>query len=162
MTPWQTAGPFLHLGMGHLLCNDLAPEAEAAGMLVHLKGQVIDGAGAPVADGLIELWQVSASGGHFARVATDDEGRWSCRAIVPAADAPVRYIAVSLFARGILRRIATRIYFEDPIGDPQLAALPAARHATLIARPIADAHFRFDLVLQGGAHGRAETVFFEV
>ena len=67
---------------------------------------------------------------------------------------------LSIFARGILTRLVTRIYFpgEPDAGDPILARVPESRRATLVAGAIADHRFRFDIVLQGPG----ETVFFDV
>ena len=68
---------------------------------------------------------------------------------------------VSVLARGLLKRLATRIYFDDEAeanaADPVLAAVDADRRDTLIARRDGEA-YRFDVRLQGDG----ETVFFDV
>ena len=135
-TPSQTVGPFLSIGLRD------APEAVPGGIRIH--GRVFDGAGDPVPDALVETWQDAG----FARSLTDDDGRWA----VFTVKAP--YIDVSVFARGLLNRVVTRIHFseEDVPGD-----VPAERRHTLVAVPDGDGH-RFDIHLQG----EHETVFFRL
>ena len=144
VTPGQTVGPYLAIG---LPWPD-GPVADAAG--VRIAGQVLDGAGAPVVDALVELWCPEPAA--FARCPTDDDGHWS----VAVPDAA--HYAVCVFARGLLHRLMTRVYLRDDPQDPVLAALPAARRATLLAEPTDDGHLRFDIRLQG----ERETVFFDV
>jgi protocatechuate 3,4-dioxygenase alpha subunit len=71
------------------------------------------------------------------------------------------HVNVSVFARGMLNRCVTRVYFADEwqanAADSVLASIPAARRATLLARPNDDG-YRFDIRLQGPD----ETVFFDV
>ena len=68
---------------------------------------------------------------------------------------------MSVFARGMLHRCVTRIYFADEgeanASDPVLASVPAQRRDTLLAQP-ADGGYRFDIHLQGPG----ETVFFDL
>jgi protocatechuate 3,4-dioxygenase, alpha subunit len=126
-TPSQTIGPFFAVGLEH----------EDSGGPLRIAGTVFDGEDAPVDDALIELWD----GAHFARALTDSKGRWSV-----ATEEPVgAYIAVSVFARGLLQRLVTRVYL-DPAAAP---------HPTLIARKDGNA-WEWDIHLQGGE----ETVFF--
>lgn len=172
-TPWQTVGPYLSIGMTWLNTDDLAGDG-VAGERIAIEGVLRDGNGAPVADGLIELWQADAQGRceatpagfrGFGRVPTDADGRFGFRTIKPgrvpagaALQAP--HINVSVFARGILKRLVTRIYFADEAAnadDPVLARVPAARRGTLLARR-QGAAYRFDIVIQGDG----ETVFFEL
>jgi protocatechuate 3,4-dioxygenase alpha subunit len=113
---------------------------------VRIEGTVVDGAGEPVGDAFIELWD----GLHFGRCPTDREGRFSFQTEKPEAP----YIAVSVFARGLLQRLVTRIYLEsdasiDPLGE---------RASTLIAADEGDGAFRFDIHLQGDR----ETVFLDL
>jgi protocatechuate 3,4-dioxygenase alpha subunit len=142
-TPSQTVGPYLALG---LPWAD-GPVADADG--VRLGGLVLDGAGEPIPDALVELWYHDPP--VFARSATDDEGRWSVQ--VPAAP----YFAVHVLARGLLRHLTTRVYLDPPADDPVLAGVPADRRDTLLAAP-SDDGYRFDIRLQSAG----ETVFFDV
>lgn len=192
LTPSQTIGPFFHRALLHEGWNDLAARG-AAGERIAIEGRVRDGDGAPVGDAMIEIWQANAAGRYdhpadrqedgqgnrpidpnfhgFGRVATDSEGRFRLRTVKPGAvpgeggamQAP--HINVSVFARGLLKRLATRLYFPDePLndGDPLLSAIPAKRRATLVARAAAggtaERVLHFDIVLQGAD----ETVFFDV
>ena len=159
-TPFQTIGPFFHRA---LACA--APLARlAAGERISVQGRVRDGAGAPVADALLEFWQQDAG---FARVATDEHGAFAIDTPLPG---PVRdtagglqapHLVVQVFARGILSRLLTRVYFEgrpENARDPVLALVPEERRDTLIARRSAPGAFRFEIALQGVG----ETVFFDV
>ena len=126
----------------------------------------------------------------FGRSVTDAEGRWWVRTVKPgalpapdggaeaphgvdvrSAEAPhgadVRsaeapHINVSVFARGLLDRLVTRIYFPDETAandaDPVLAAVPADRRDTLVATGSGDGVLRFDIRLRGAG----ETVFLIV
>jgi protocatechuate 3,4-dioxygenase, alpha subunit len=108
---------------------------------------------------MIETWQADPPAGEgfrgFTRVGTDDQGSWAIRTLRPGGGTP--FLDVSVFARGMLRRCVTRIYFADDEADPVLAGVPAERRATLLAEP-ADGGYRFDIHLQGPN----ETVFFDV
>lgn len=187
-TAWQTVGPFLHIGLDGLN-NDTIALPGVEGQRFTIEGQLVDGDGSPVADGLIELWQANSHGrfAHpedtrdlpleanftgFARMPTDVQGRFRFHTIKPGRvpgpggtlQAP--HILVSVFARGILRRMVTRIYFPGEAAnaeDPVLAAVPAERRSTLVAVPTAAAGvLRFNVVLQGNHLGQGETVFFEI
>jgi protocatechuate 3,4-dioxygenase alpha subunit len=181
-TPSQTVGPFFHFG----LCVDavttiVSPETPAA---IAIEGRVIDGAGAPVPDALLEFWQADAEGRYrsirdprgagiddgfdgFARLSTGADGRFRLVTIKPGVvpggqgrpQAP--HVLVNVFARGLLTPQLTRIYFDDETAnedDPILAMVPVDRRGTLIARRTGDAGYQWDLVLQGAG----ETVFFDV
>jgi len=118
---------------------------------VSVEGRVLDGDGQPVPDALLELWAPSFRG--FGRIATDDAGRYRFTTL------PAPHILVSVFARGLQRRLVTRLYFPgDPANDADfaLARVPPARRETLIAR--SGDPLRWDIVLQG----EAETVFFDI
>jgi protocatechuate 3,4-dioxygenase alpha subunit len=186
-TPSQTVGPFFSKALIREGWNDLAARS-AAGQTIVIAGRVLDGDGAPVPDALLEIWQANAAGRYnhpddvrdtpldprfsgFGRAGTDAQGCFRFRTIkpgpVPGAGTSLQapHINVSVFARGLLKRLVTRIYFPDePLNanDPVLNSLPdATRRATLIARPAGgesklDLHF--DLVLQGDN----ETVFFDL
>lgn len=143
-TPSQTVGPFLSIGLPW----PEGPAADADG--VQISGRVLDGEGAPITDALVETWHHDPPA--FARCATDDDGRW--HVVVPGAP----FVAVHVFARGLLRHLTTRIYLEPPPPeDPALADVPAARRDTLMAQASSDG-YRFDIRLQG----ERETVFFDV
>ena len=178
VTPSQTVGPFLSIGLtwadGHLVVPEGSPGA------VRITGVVTDGAGAVVPDGLIETWQADAEGrfdhpddprgasdsgfGGFGRCATDPEGRFTIVTVKPGAvgDGQAPHIDVSVFARGLLDRVVTRIYVPDEgaanATDPLLSSLPPERAATLVAVPSSDGGLTFDIRLQG----EDETVFLAV
>jgi len=183
LTPFQTLGPFFDFGLviadGEVVC-----QSEATGRHITIEGTIRDGAGDALSDALIEIWQANAAGKYrhpndhqdrpldpafdgFGRVATDAEGRFGFRTIVPGRvpgpegtlQAP--HLAVGVLARGVLSRLVTRMYLEDEpsnADDPILALVPAERRQTLIAKRTADARYRFDIILQGPG----ETVFFDV
>ena len=169
----------------HYVLNLSSPSGTPDGVVIELTGRVIDGAGAGVPDAMIEIWQANAAGRYrshddtrdnvaldphfvgFGRASTDDEGRYRFRTIMPgrvpgpgnALQAP--HIALSLFGRGLIKRLATRVYFDGAAGnedDPVLVQVPAARRHTLIARVDEAGAWSLDLVLQGAG----ETVFFDL
>jgi protocatechuate 3,4-dioxygenase, alpha subunit len=158
-TPPQTVGPFFAIGLPW----DDGPEVVArdAEGAVLIRGTVVDGEGAPVPDALVETWQAPGKGCRgFGRCPTDADGRWEILTRKPAAaggEAP--HVAVAVFARGLLHRVPTRVYFGDEPeandADPLLSGLDAERRATLIATAEDDG-YRFDIHLQGDH----ETVFF--
>jgi protocatechuate 3,4-dioxygenase, alpha subunit len=153
-TPSQTVGPYLHIGLPE------AAEAVPAGSpgSVRVRGQVLDGAGEPVPDALVELWE---AGGLFARSDTRGEGFEVVVSKPTPLDGQAPHFAVSVFARGLLKRVVTRMYFPDEAAanaaDPVLAGVPEARRGTLVAVPEPDGSLRFEIRLQGDG----ETVFFE-
>ena len=158
-TPPQTVGPFFAIG---LRWEDgatvVAPVSDGA---IALRGTVYDGEGAPVPDALIETWQSDPAppARGFGRCPTDSDGRWEIVTRKPGArEGEAPHVAVAVFARGLLHRVATRIYFADEpeanAVDPLLSRLEPERRATLIAA--ADTRgYRFDVHLQG----ERETVF---
>jgi protocatechuate 3,4-dioxygenase, alpha subunit len=173
-TPSQTVGPFFHIGLPDLTPELVPPDDSDA---VRVFGFVYDGEGEPVIDAMIEIWQANRAGrydhpedtreeialeegfGGFGRCGTDDEGRFEFTTVKPGVvpgrggvpQAP--HIEVSLFARGVIKRLATRIYFPDEAeanaADPVLSSIedPAERE-TLVAVP-EDGGLRFDIRLQG-------------
>ena len=184
LTPSQTVGPFLAIALPWPDGPDVV--AAAASGAVRVGGRLFDGNGDPVSDGLIETWQADADGrfAHpddprgvvpatpagfrgFGRCPTDADGAWHVVTVKPGAvptsgnrmQAP--HIDVSVFARGLLDRVVTRIYFPDEDAanatDPVLSAVDESRRHTLIATRDGDA-LRFDIHLQGPD----ETVFFDV
>lgn len=175
-TPGQTVGPFFGYALPYPRGNELV-EAGTPGA-VRLHGTVYDGAGAPVPDALIEIWQADPAGavvrrsgsilrdGTFTgwgRAETDREGGYWFRTLRPGATEPGRapFFAVTVFARGLQDRLFTRAYLPDAAAsdpDPLLGALRPERRATLFAHDEPDGSLRFDLRLQGGPSGE-ETVF---
>lgn len=171
-TPAQTVGPFF----SHALPWPEGPHvvgADAPGAC-WLRGRVLDGAGEPVPDALVESWQADPAGRFgdesfrgFGRSPTDSQGRWAIRTRkpgpVPGPDGRPQapHLALSVFARGLLHRVVTRVYFADEAAanaaDPVLAGLPEPDRATLVAGRTADG-YTLDIRLQGDH----ETVFFAV
>lgn len=185
-TPAQTAGPYFHLGCTTTHSVACIARPDAKGEHVRLICRVLDGDGAPVDDAMIEVWQADSEGKYnhpadscaaagdpacygFGRLATDADGTCIFDTIKPGRVAgnggtlQAPHFNVSLFARGILKRLATRIYFaNDPSNkeDPILALVPEQRRSTLMALPVSSqpGDWHFDLRLCG----KDETVFFDV
>jgi protocatechuate 3,4-dioxygenase, alpha subunit len=178
LTPGQTIGPFFGYALPFAGDSDLVHRTHASAIRLH--GTVRDGNGDGVPDALLEIWQADAEGrvvgepgslrrdGYtftgWGRAATDDTGGYSFTTVEPGPPTPggARFIAMTVFARGLLDRLFTRVYLpgDDPgadsalAADPLLATLPPARRATLVAERDTDG-LRFDVVLQG----EDETVF---
>ncbi|GAA2345021.1 protocatechuate 3,4-dioxygenase subunit alpha [Dactylosporangium salmoneum] len=173
-TPGQTVGPFFGYGLPYARGHELVPAGRADAIRLH--GFVYDGAGDPVPDTLIEVWQADAEGGvvqregslrrdgftftGWGRAATDVRGHYEFSTLRPGAHMSGRpaFFALTVFARGLLDRLFTRAYLPEDQAvldtDPLLGAVPAARRGTLLAigEP---GGYRFDLRLQGDD----ETVF---
>ncbi len=162
-SPSQTAGPYIRLGMGWWRGEDLVEPGSPGA--VEIAGRMLDGAGVAVPDGMLEIWQADAAGrlnggSGYGRSLTDDRGHFRFTTVRPGCvdDRQAPHIDVSVFARGLLQRLVTRIYFPDEAAnskDPVLASLAADRRATLIARSEGPG-LAFDVRLQG----EGETVFF--
>ena len=188
LTPSQTEGPFLAIGLpwpdGPFVVPEGTPDA------IEITGLLLDGAGTPVPDGLIETWQADPDGrfSHpddprgapepaaapfrgFGRCPTGPDGSYRIVTLRPGSlpspdggtEAP--HLDVSVLARGMLDRVVTRIYFADETeaneSDPVLASITEEdRRPTLIAQPDPGRPgvFRLDIRLQG----EGETVFFDV
>jgi len=183
-TPSQTVGPYFSIGFSWLGRNDLTG-GTAGGKRVTIRGRVLDGEGQPVPDAVLEIWQADADGRYahpedagelvatkgffgFGRVSVNDQGEFRFTTIKPgsvsgpAGTPQAPHLEVSLFMRGLLRRLVTRIYFPDESAndtDAILGSVPAPRRHTLIAQPIAGEAetFVWDVHLQGDQ----ETVFFD-
>jgi protocatechuate 3,4-dioxygenase alpha subunit len=159
ITPSQTVGPFFAIGLPWDRGPYAVPEGSEGALW--LRGRVIDGEGQPVPDAMLETWQSTGEGRGFARCGTSDNGSYAILFCKPAPDGTGQapHLAVSVFARGLLDRVVTRVYFadDDHSGDPVLALVPEERRATLIARP-SDDGYTFDIRLQG----EGETVFLDV
>ena len=164
-TPSQTVGPYLGIGLPWTDGNDVVPEGTQGRIRIY--GRLFDGAGEIIPDGMIETWQADPDGRFgtdfrgIGRAATDDEGTWEVFTVKPGriGDGQAPHIDVNVFARGMLNRCVTRIYFadEDNSGDPVLESVPAERRHTLLVEPGEDG-YRFDIRVQG----EGETVFFSV
>lgn len=184
LTPSQTVGPFFDFGL-EIAGGDVVASPAAGGLHIVVHGSLHDGAGDPVPDAIIEVWQANAAGRYrhpaddrstplddgcdgFGRVATTTEGRFTIHTVLPGrvpgpgpeqSQAP--HLLITVLARGLLTRLATRMYFADEPAndvDPILAMVPPERRGTLIARRTDPTTFAFDIVLQGPG----ETVFFDV
>jgi protocatechuate 3,4-dioxygenase, alpha subunit len=173
-TPSQTVGPFFAIELPYGDGPYVVPEG--TDHAIWLRGRVLDGAGDPVPDALVESWQADPSGAFggafrgFGRSGTDDEGRWAILTLKPGPvpwrtghdetpQAP--HVDLAVFARGLLHRVVTRLYFADEgqanAADPVLAGLDEQARATLVAQP-GDGGYELDIHLQG-PH---ETTFFAV
>jgi protocatechuate 3,4-dioxygenase alpha subunit len=167
-TPSQTVGPFFSFGLTTNTALGRMAGPDTPGDRIRLQIQVIDGAGMPVPDAVIEAWHADAVGTVlFGRLETDAEGVCAFATVYPGqATAGARdaaHVNLCIFMRGLLRHVYTRLYFAgDPAleADPILAAVPAERRATLIARRLSDvpATWTFEVHLQGDR----ETVYFDL
>jgi protocatechuate 3,4-dioxygenase, alpha subunit len=183
-TASQTVGPYFHLGMTQLKRDNLVGP-DVAGEKLTVRGRVFDGDGKPVSDALIEIWQADAQGHYphpedpqaksvqggfrgFGRIPTDGDGKFAFTTVKPgrvpgprgSLQAP--HIVVTVFARGLLKHLITRIYFPgEPANaeDAVLNLVPAERRSTLIAKRAEGAPgvLEWNVVLQG----EGETVFFD-
>jgi protocatechuate 3,4-dioxygenase alpha subunit len=183
-TASQTIGPYLHIGLNWLITDNLVGPG-VSGDKVSVEGRVVDGDGEPITDAVIEIWQANAHGRYahpedrqdkplepgfkgFGRVATDDQGRYRFTTVkpgrVPAAgggeQAP--HLNVTIFMRGLLKHLITRMYFpDDPANadDGVLQRVAAPRRGTLIAKPVAGraGALCWNVIVQGDD----ETVFFD-
>lgn len=159
LTPFQTVGPYLSLG----LRLGIQPSGTGDAPTIVIRGRLIDGAGHGIPDGVLEWWHPSLP--EVLRSLTGSDGGFAIETVKPAAIAGDKtrapHFAVRVLARGILTDYITRVYFaDDPAndGDAVLAAVPESRRHTLIARPQSPHEFRFDIVVQG----KDETVFFDI
>jgi protocatechuate 3,4-dioxygenase alpha subunit len=184
-TPPQTVGPFFH---DALLDRDrselISPDHPEA---IRIEGIVYDGAGEPISDAMVEIWQANGAGRYndpkddredlpldpetfsgFGRSGTDASGRFSFVTVkpgpVPGPDGGMQapHIMVSVFARGLLKRVVTRICFPDEeeanANDPVLSSVEdLGFRRTLVAHDEGDA-LRFDIYLQG----ENQTAFFKL
>jgi protocatechuate 3,4-dioxygenase, alpha subunit len=185
-TPSQTVGPFFHLGLtGSRWAGRIAGPG-VDGERIWLTCRVLDGDLVPVNDAMIEIWQADAQGNYhhpddprhhsshpeflgFGRQETDEDGRCSFETIkpgrVPGPDNRLQapHLNFTVFARGLLKHLTTRVYFSgDPtnLDDPILRLVPQERRDTLMARehPARRGAWHIDIHLSG----QCETVFFDV
>ncbi len=184
IAPFQTVGPFFQVLLGDARGRDVLVSEATQGTRVTIEGTVFDGAGAPMPDALVEIWQADAHGRYhhpedrrtgpvdaaftgFGRASTDETGGFVFETVKPGVvpgpggrpQAP--HILVSITARGVLTRYITRLYFDGESGngaDPVLQLVPEARRHTLVATHDRENVYRFDIRIQGAD----ETVFFDV
>lgn len=184
-TPSQTVGPFFSIGCDRLKTIELVGKG-ASGERIEITGRVVDGDGIAVPDAMLEIWQANSCGKYahpedtqdkpieagfqgFGRASTNANGRFRFSTIRPGSvpgpegkpQAP--HIVVSVFMRGLLRRLVTRIYFPDGAVNSEdfvLNLVEPERRATLIAKRVAGETntFEWNVELQGAN----ETVFFDV
>ena len=151
-TPSQTVGPFFHVGLPAVSDTERTGDSGASTTRARLRIRVVDGDGVAVPDALIEAW----SSAGFARQPTGEDG--CCELEIGASS----YVNICLFARGLLRQLQTRAYFDDGVSledDAALRLVPETRRHTLMARAddLQPARWHFDIRLQGDD----ETVFFD-
>ena len=177
----QTIGPFLRIGLEWMVIEDMAP-AGVAGERVRIEGRVEDGDGKPVNDAAVEVWQANSHGRYahpedtrdlplepafrgYGRSLTDQSGAFRFRTVkpgrVPGPDGKLQapHLVVTIFMRGLLKQLLTRVYFPDDPShneDPILKLVPAERRSTLIAKKKGDV-LEWNVVLQDAG----ETVFFD-
>lgn len=168
-TPGQTVGPFYGYALPYPGDRELVPPGSSRAVELH--GVVYDGAGDPVPDAILEIWQPDETGTvvlrtgslrrdgftftGFGRCAAEPEGRFSFSTVEPGPTEAgrARFISVVVFARGLLNRLFTRVYLpedtEAHATDPLLSSLESAERQRLIAVREADGSLRFDIRLQG-------------
>ncbi|MGB3414244.1 MAG: protocatechuate 3,4-dioxygenase subunit alpha [Microbacteriaceae bacterium] len=179
-TAGQTVGPFFHYGMPYELGEQVSPLHNPHTIV--LSGYVTDGAGNPIPDCQLEIWQPNHEGSipqirgslhrdqehftGFGRTATDDDGLYRFFTQNPGAVADTTgnsapFISVIVFARGLLNKLHTRIYLpEDELAlaaDDLLKTLTVEERASLIAQRTPEGNLRHDIRLQG----EQETIFLE-
>lgn len=174
-TPGQTIGPFYGYALPFEKDNELVNQAHPNSVRLH--GVVYDGNGEVIPDALLEIWQADEAGNvvsregslvrdgytftGWGRTAVDNVGGYNFTTVNPGAtdQGKAPFIMLTVFARGLLNRLFTRIYLPEDTdalaNDPLLASLSEAERQTLIATRGADGSLRFDVRLQG----ENETVF---
>jgi protocatechuate 3,4-dioxygenase, alpha subunit len=185
-TPSQTVGPYFRIGLIYGEDQNVLVNEHTRGERIVITGAVLDGAGEPVDDAMVEIWQADANGvfnhpadprhthadphfGGFGRAENRDGGVYTFTTVKPGAvidaDGSVQapHVNLRVFARGMLVHAITRVYFanEDNEDDPILNLVPAERRETLIVQLEPGEGlptYCFNIVLQG----EHETVFFEL
>jgi protocatechuate 3,4-dioxygenase, alpha subunit len=178
----QTVGPYLHIGLDWLVTRNIAGRG-VKGERISVSGRLLDGDGVGVSDGLLEIWQANSHGKYahpedrqakplergwrgFGRIPTDAKGAFGFSTIkpgrVPGPDGKLQapHLVVAVFMRGLLKHLATRMYFPDETAnaeDPILNLVPATRRATLVGERRGKNSLEWNIYLQGGN----ETVFFD-
>jgi protocatechuate 3,4-dioxygenase alpha subunit len=190
-TPSQTVGPYFAFGLTaeqygfpfNSIAGGNLVRSDTDGQRIRIEGRVFDGAGKPVDDAMLEIWQADAKGRYahpadprgsnasfkgFGRMGTgtDPENRFIFDTIKPGSvdgkQAP--HISVIITMRGMLVHAFSRIYFSDEGAandkDPVLNTVPVSRRDTLIAKRTempGGVIYRWDVRMQGPK----ETVFFD-
>ena len=185
-TPWCTVGPYFSVCVGEDLCVPKIAAPEVTGERVKLFCAVFDRDGECVPDTLIEIWQANSDGKYnhpadrqaksidasfrgFGRQVTGLDGMCEFETIKPGRVPGPRgmlqapHLEVGVFTRGVLKHLATRIYFSGDDANGECAVLvlvPKARRATLMAQPVGGrpGNWRHGIHLSGPK----ETVFFDV
>lgn len=185
LTGSQTVGPFFSPSLlREGASRNVLTEPATPGERIRIEGRVLDGDGAPVPDAMVEIWQAGA-GGHYnhpadpqpdidftgyGRSGTSENGSYWFETIKPgpvpfdAQQMQAPHVVVTIFSRGLLNHLVTRLYFADEPAnesDPILRFVPDERRPTLLARREtkgAIAIYRFDIIMQG----MGETVFFNL
>ena len=188
LTGSQTVGPFFSPALlREDAVRNVLTRPETVGERIRIEGRIFDGDRVPVTDAMVEIWQANAYGRYnhtadqsdapldpsflgFGRSGTEEDGYYWFETIKPG---PVSFdgerwqaahICVTVFSRGLLNHVVTRLYFGDEPAnaeDPVLMCVPDERRATLLARREAEGVkvvYRFDIVLQG----EGETAFFNL
>ena len=188
LTGSQTVGPFFSPALlREDAVRNVLTRPETVGERIRIEGRIFDGDRVPVTDAMVEIWQANAYGRYnhaadqsdapldpsflgFGRAGTEEDGYYWFETIKPG---PVSFdgerwqaahICVTVFSRGLLNHVVTRLYFGDEPAnaeDPVLMCVPEDRRATLLARREAEGVqvvYRFDIVLQG----EGETAFFNL
>ena len=188
LTGSQTVGPFFSPALlREDACRNVLITPDTVGERIRIEGRVLDGDGLPIPDALVEIWQANAHGRYnhpadtsvapldptfigFGRSGTNEDGSYWFETIKPghvpfsAQQVQAPHICVTVFARGLLNHLVTRLYFADEptnATDPVLQLVPNERRNTLVATRVPGstaAIFRFDIILRG-AH---ETVFLNL
>lgn len=177
VTPSQTIGPFFRFGTDWIADEDLVSDSYLNA--INLRGTIYDGGGNPVPDAMLEIFQADEDGNFppntadswsgFGRRLTDDSGSYEIRTVKPGPVATscgvmqAPHISVIVFARGLLKPVFSRIYFDDESDanskDPLLNAIPdVTSRNTLIAIKKGSSDFVFDIRLQDSQRG-TETQF---
>ncbi len=184
LTPSQTVGPYLHIGLDWLNTTELAGP-DVTGERIVIQGRLLDADRAPIPDGMIEIWQANSHGRYahpddvrplpldqgftgFGRTPTGANGEFRFSTVkpgsVPSSNGQLQapHVMVNIFARGLLRQAVTRMYFfgDNHATDPVMVLVPANRRNTLIAKPAETdpGIWEWNILLGGDQN---ETVFFE-
>ena len=191
-TPSQTVGPFFAYGLtagqygypySSIASGTIANEDDP-GARIRVAGRVLDGAGAPISDAVVEIWQADCQGRYahpadgrgsntgfkgFGRfgTGTDPENRFRFETVKPGLVDGVQapHLNVIILMRGLLVHAYTHIYFGDEgeanARDPILLSVPEERRPTLIAKGYmtpSGMAYHLDIHMQG----ENETVFFDL
>ncbi|GAC1622376.1 MAG: protocatechuate 3,4-dioxygenase subunit alpha [Ktedonobacteraceae bacterium] len=188
LTSSQTVGPFFSDALLRADARrNVLTQPKTVGERIRIEGHILDGDRVPLPDAMVEIWQANAHGRYnhpadqgpaaldpsflgFGRSGTTEDGRYWFETVKPGSvpfdemQVQAPHICVTVFARGLLNHLVTRLYFEDePTNalDPILQCVPNDRWATLLAKRDRDGEivvYRFDIILQG----TNETAFFNI